>query len=98
MPRRSPPKQKLRPAPVSTTARTAGLRPQVIAAASRSMATCRFSVFELSGRLIVTSATAPRVSTSIVEVDMLAPSLVRCDGDAQPRQLWREFHLAGQAG
>ena len=61
--RRSPPKQKLRPAPVNTTARTAGLRAQVMAAASRSIAICRLRVLALSGRLSVTSATAPRVST-----------------------------------
>ena len=66
MPRRSPPKQKWLPAPVRTTARTAALRAQVMAAASRSIAICRLSVLALSGRFRVTSATAPRVSTSIL--------------------------------
>ena len=36
---------------------------QVMAAANKSMAISMFSVLALSGRLRVTSATAPRVST-----------------------------------
>src|SRR5215470_6924691 len=93
MARRSPPKQKLRPAPVSTTARTAALRAQASAAASRSIAICRLSVL-LSGRLRVTSATAPRVSSSTVGV--ATASLVRRDPHAQPGKLWSELELTGE--
>src|SRR2546425_906107 len=98
MERRSPPKQKLRPAPVSTTARTAGLRAQVMAAASRSMASCRLRVFALSGRFSVTSATAPRVSTWTLDADIGLPLLVRSDRDAQPGEIGSELDLARQAG
>jgi hypothetical protein len=35
------------------------LRPHVIAAASKSIAICRFSVFEEFGRFRVTTVTAP---------------------------------------
>src|SRR5579863_4894162 len=97
MARRSPPKQKLRPAPVSTTARTAALRAQASDAASRSMAICRLSVLALSGRLSVTSATAPRVSTCTVGADMTLRLLVRRDTDAQPGEFSGEVDLAGQA-
>src|SRR5580692_13194432 len=97
MARRSPPKQKLRPAPVSTTARTAALRAQASAAASRSMAICRLSVLALSGRLSVTRATAPRVSTCTVGADTQVRLLVRRDADAQPGELRGEIQLAGQA-
>src|SRR5215468_2650343 len=96
MARRSPPKQKCAPAPVSTTARTALLRAQVMAAARRSIAICRLSVLPLSGRLSVTSATAPRVSTWTVGAD--TGLLVGRDPDPQAGQLGGEFQLAREPG
>src|SRR5262245_13593126 len=99
MARRSPPKQKFLPAPVSTTARTEGLRPHVIAAASRSIAICRFRVFDESGRLSVTSVTAPRLSTCTVGADIDVSLLfVRRDRHAQPGERRRELDLAGETG
>src|ERR1700683_495396 len=95
MARRSPPKQKCRPAPLNTTARTAVLRAQVMAAASRSMAICRLSALPLSGRLSVTSATAPRVSTCTVGADK--GLLVGRDLHAQSGELRGEFQPARQA-
>src|SRR5262245_47973703 len=95
--RRSPPKQKFLPAPVSTTARTAGLRAHVSAAAMRSIPTSRLSALPLSGRLMVTTATAPRDSTSTVVADMACSSLVRRDGDPEAGQPLGEFHLTGKA-
>src|SRR5579862_2102816 len=94
MARRSPPKQKWRPLPESTTARTALLRAQVMAAASRSIAICRLSALPLSGRFNVTSATAPRVSTCTAFAAIAL--LVRRDPDAQTRELRSEFQLAGK--
>src|SRR3569833_2501015 len=93
MARRSPPKQNCRPAPVNTTARTAGLRLQVMAAANRSIAISRLSVLELSGRLRVTTATAPRVSTCTLEVDISQSLFVRRDRYAQTDELVRELDL-----
>src|SRR5215469_6845581 len=94
MARRSPPKLKCRPAPVSTTARTAALRAQVMAAASRSMAICRLMVLAFVGRLSVTTATAPRGSTCTVACDMAL--LVRRDPDAQAGKLGSELELTRQ--
>src|SRR5258708_36255907 len=96
MPRKSPPKQKCGPAPVRTTARTALLRAQVMAAASRSIAICRLRALPFCGRLSVTSATAPRASTSTVTV-AIGASLVGRDTQAQPRELRGELQLAGKA-
>src|SRR5579863_6058523 len=96
MARRSPPKQKWRPLPESTTARTALLRAQVMAAAIRSIAICRLSALPLSGRFNVTSATAPRVSTCTAGAAIVL--LVGCDPDAQPRELRGELQLAGKPG
>src|SRR6185437_16130607 len=93
--RRSPPKLKLRPAPVSTTARTVVLREQVRAAASRSIANCRLMVLKLSGRLSMTSATGPLVSTWTLGAD-IGYLFVRRDRDTQASEIGSKFHLARQ--
>src|SRR5258708_36073064 len=93
MPRKSPPKQKCGPAPVRRTARTALLRAQVMAAASRSIAICRLRALPFCGRVSGTSATAPRASTSAVTV-AIGASLVRRDTQAHRRALRGELQLA----
>src|SRR6187455_310544 len=66
MARRSPPKQKCLPAPVSTTARISGSASQRSAADSSSRASSSVSALLASGRFSVSVATRSRMSTATI--------------------------------
>src|SRR5580765_7307593 len=95
MPRRSPPKQKCLPAPVTTTARTFGSPSHCTAAWSRSLPMSRFNAFEASARLKVTVATWSRTSTSTV---LLMSDLREQAGRGPTRPADSGFRCRGRLG
>src|SRR5262249_54044227 len=96
---RSPPPQNIRPAPASTTARTARSSSQRSVASIRSRASSTVIELAAAGRLRVRCATPSRTTRSIVSYDIrhLAGVLVAPNEEnltsAVSRVLWCCAHL-----